>query len=95
MSTLRWTDQALDDIERIAVYVAERDLAAAIQLSDRIVDAAEAHLPTNPLLGRPGRVGGTRELVVHANYMLVYVIAEDRVEVLTVRHVARAWPDGF
>lgn len=88
-----WTMEALDDIEAIAVHVAEDDLVAAIRLVDRIVDAVDGMLPGNPRIGRPGRAQGTRELVVHRNYVVAYRITGSRIDVLTVRHAARMWPD--
>jgi addiction module RelE/StbE family toxin len=90
-----WTPRALDDIEDIAAHVAERDLAAALRLTDLIVDGVEERLPTNPNLGRPGRVPGTRELVLHRNYIAAYEVMEAGIYVLAVYHAARDWPDGF
>ena len=44
-------------------------------------------------LGRPGRVEGTRELVVAGTpYVIPYGVRENRVEVLRVFHAARKWP---
>jgi plasmid stabilization system protein ParE len=51
-----------------------------------------ARLVDHPDLGRPGRVAGTRELVAHRNYVVVYDTAGDLVRVLRVLHVARQWP---
>jgi plasmid stabilization system protein ParE len=43
-------------------------------------------------MGRPGREAGTRELVAHKNYILVYDVTADMVRVLRVLHAARQWP---
>lgn len=45
-----------------------------------------------PNMGRQGRVSGTRELVVHPNYLLVYDVVGDRVRILRVLHAAMQWP---
>jgi toxin ParE1/3/4 len=54
-----------------------------------------ALLLTSPALGRPGRVPGTRELVVHENYLVPYRVKEDTVQIIRVQHVARLWPKQF
>ena len=47
-----------------------------------------------PGRGRPGRVGGTRELVgVGTPYIVAYRVHADDVEVLTIQHGAQMWPD--
>jgi plasmid stabilization system protein ParE len=53
-----------------------------------------AGLTANPSLGRPGRVDGTRELVVaHAPYIAAYRIHENELQILAIIHTARLWPD--
>ncbi|MFC3441026.1 type II toxin-antitoxin system RelE/ParE family toxin [Sphingobium rhizovicinum] len=42
--------------------------------------------------GRPGRVTGTRELIVHRNYMLIYDVVGDVVRILRILHTRRQWP---
>lgn len=48
-----------------------------------------------PGLGRTGRIAGTRELVTHRNYILIYDTAGDVVRILRVLHAARQWPQRY
>ncbi|MDP1773155.1 MAG: type II toxin-antitoxin system RelE/ParE family toxin, partial [Methylobacter sp.] len=53
-----------------------------------------AGLTANPSLGRPGRVDGTRELIItHTPYIVAYRILGNEIQVLAVIHAARLWPD--
>lgn len=72
-------------------YIAADDIDAAIHM-DQIFTIAADRLAEHPMLGAPGRIPGTRELVVHDNYRLVYEIEEDNIRVLAVAHAARQWP---
>ena len=46
-----------------------------------------------PRSGRPGRVAGTRELVIiRTPYIAVYRIIDDTIHVLRARHSSRQWP---
>jgi toxin ParE1/3/4 len=88
-----WTVESLEQIELIVAYIAKDNVSAALALADAIFDRVEAILPDNPKAGRPGRVDGTRELVVHASYLVAYRIGKGTVDILTVQHAARLWPD--
>lgn len=88
---LVWSAGARDDLLQILSYIAERNAAAARRLHETIRHAAEL-LPAHPYIHRPGRVAGTREAVVHPNYILVYRVGTDQVEVLTVLHARRQYP---
>ncbi len=92
---LRWTRPALRDVAEIHAYLAERNPAAALKVARAIRAQAEA-LADHPRIGRPGRVAGTRELVI-AGYdcVVAYRVAADAIDLLAVRHSARMWPDGF
>jgi toxin ParE1/3/4 len=47
-----------------------------------------------PAIGRPGRVAGTRELVVSGTpYIVPYRVRGERVQIITVLHSAQRWPD--
>lgn len=89
------TSHALKEIELIVDYISTDNPTAAQELADRIFDMVEDLLSTNPGMGRPGRVSGTRELVVHSSYLLAYRIRGTSIEILTVRHAARIWPKHF
>ena len=91
MLKLRWRPQADTDVEHIFSYIAERNLAAAVRLRDAIVACAE-RLPEHPYVYRRGRAPGTREAVVHPNYILIYEVAADAVEIMRVIHARREYP---
>lgn len=82
---------AVADREAIFDFIARDKPLAALKLDEQIKRHAE-QLMLHPELGRRGRVKGTRVLVVHPNYLLVYRLARDRVEILRVKHAARQWP---
>jgi toxin ParE1/3/4 len=84
-----WTRRAFDDRRRIYYHIEEHDPIAAIVLQDVFVNRTKAELPH---LGRVGRKSGTRELVVHRHYVVIYDIKEDHIRVLRVLHTARKWP---
>jgi toxin ParE1/3/4 len=47
-------------------------------------------------MGRPGRVIGTRELIVPGTpYVVAYRVRESTMEVLAVMHSAQQWPTSF
>jgi addiction module RelE/StbE family toxin len=70
-----WTPTALDDLERIIDYIAERNLVAAIELHALIEEKTDL-LSHSSLMGRSGLVTGTRELVVHPHYVVVYDVKD-------------------
>ena len=68
---------------------------AATRIVERIYDSV-VHLSRFPKIGRLGRVPGTRELVVSDTpFIIPYRIRRDDIEVITVLHAARQWPDRF
>ena len=91
----RWTRAALSDLATIHAHISADNLAAADALRDRAIRFVETVLAVQPGIGRPGRVEGTREAVIHPNYIMVYRVKEGAVEILAVRHVARRWPGAF
>lgn len=90
---LVWTRPAHFDRRSIREYIALENPEAALAL-DELISEKACRLDDQPGLGRPGRVDGTRELVVHHHYVLVYDYdrAKDQVRILRLLHTARQWP---
>ncbi len=88
MKQLHWTPEAIQDREEIYDYIEADNPVAALALDELFLEQA-GRLVDHPGLGRPGRVTGTRELVAHRNYILVYDVAGDLVRVLRVLHAAK------
>lgn len=59
---------------------------------DEIFSETAKRLADHPRLGRVGRIKGTRELLPHPSYRLVYEIRDETVWILGVVHTARRWP---
>lgn len=88
---LFWTPEATQDRDEIYDYIEVENPLAALALDELFSEKASC-LMDHPDLGRLGRIAGTRELVVHQNYILVYDVAINLVRVLRVLHAARQWP---
>lgn len=87
-----WTPSAVADVADQLDWVAERNVLAAIDLGDAVRTAVR-RLEDFPTMGRPGRVRGTRELVVVGTpYVVVHRVDADQVVILRVLHGARRWP---
>ncbi|MCY4290411.1 MAG: type II toxin-antitoxin system RelE/ParE family toxin [Roseovarius sp.] len=86
---LVWSPQAEEDLYNIVEYIAGDNPVAAFDMFERITLTVAKILPGNPRAGRPGRADGTRELVVHENYIAACRISENRIDVLAVQHAAR------
>ena len=86
-----WAPEALQDRIDLWDYIAPDNPAAAARMDGLFSDSAN-RLAEPPKLGRAGKVAGTREIVAHEKYRLVYEISGDSVCILTLIHTARLWP---
>ncbi|CAH2802286.1 MAG: Death on curing protein, Doc toxin [uncultured Caballeronia sp.] len=68
---LFWTPEAIQDRDDIYDHIEADNAAAALDL-DELFEEKAALLIDHPGLGRIGRVTGTRELIAHRNYILIY-----------------------
>lgn len=85
---LEWTRAALADLRQILDFIAEDNPHAARALAAGFRQAAE-HLALHPFIGRRGDLEGTRELMLHRNYLLTYRVSSEAVEILQIWHVAQ------
>jgi len=90
---LEWSRFALEDREKIFDYIEQDNPLAAVAVDDRISEQVKL-LIQFPEGGRPGRIEGTRELVItRTPYIAVYCIIGDALRILRVLHSAQLWPD--
>lgn len=92
---VRWLRKALRNLDDEAGYIAADSLTAAQLVVQRVLDAVSI-LPEQPGLGRPGRVPGTRELVVlQTPYIVPYRVRGEVIEILRVFHTSRRLPQRW
>jgi len=91
MLPVRWSEPALEDLDALVRHVAQFNVQAAFDLQDRFIEAV-LPLSEHPNLFRQGRVAGTRELVAHPNYIIVYQVFSDRVEITKILHARQLYP---
>jgi toxin ParE1/3/4 len=90
---IEWSPFALADRDAIFDYIEAESPRAAIVIDDRIRRHV-GQLRRFPESGRPGRIEGTRELVIDRTpYIAAYQILGDKVRILRVLHGARLWPE--
>ena len=88
-----WSLFAIEDREAIFSYIEADSPRAAAHVDDQIEAQVEL-LAMTPEIGRPGRISGTRELVIQRTpYIAAYRIEAESVRMLRVLHGAQEWPD--
>jgi toxin ParE1/3/4 len=91
-----WSPEAIDDLAALRAYIEQDNPSAARRVALHIVRNVEILLPASPMMGRPGRVPGTRELVIpRTPFIVPYRLQGDAIHILRVFHGARRWPDQF
>jgi toxin ParE1/3/4 len=86
-----WTPEAEQDRDDVWDYIATDSVAAAARMDELFSDVV-AQLADFPLMGRAGKIAGTRELIPHESYRLVYEVEGEIIWVLALVHTARMWP---
>jgi addiction module RelE/StbE family toxin len=92
---VRWTRRARRRLHELGLYIEARNPAAAARMVTKIARSIE-RLGREPGRGRPGRIDGTRELVIVGTpYLVAYRVHVNDVEILTIQHGAQRWPDDL
>lgn len=90
---IKWSEDAILDLHSLRHYIAQDNPSAAHKISQKILYLVEL-LSEHPLIGRPGRISETRELVISGTpYIIPYRIRKENIEILRVFHAAMQWPD--
>ena len=90
--TLVWSPRAIGHLADLRAYIAQENPAAAGRIAETILLAVE-RLAEFPNLGRPGRVTGTRELVIPGTaYVILYRLRGDHLEIIALFHGRQRWP---
>ena len=92
---VRWLKKALQNLDSEFEYIAKESPEVAERVCHQI-EQAVVQLEQFPESGRPGRVRGTRELIVNGTpYILPYKVRNNEVVILRVFHSSRNWPSSF
>ncbi len=92
---VRWTRPARDDLSQIQDHIAQDNPRAAYRVAQTIRQRT-ARLAGHPHSGRPGRVQGTRELIVSDTpYLVAYRVQGEWIDILAVLHGNQRWPESF
>lgn len=91
MLELIWEPEAVDQLDGILDYIGVRNLAAAERLERAFYEKLEMACKF-PAIGRPGRVAGTCEIVIHPNYLAIYRVTETAIDILRILHSRQRYP---
>ena len=92
---VRWTTPAAKALLANQDYIARDNSSSAFEVAQHI-RVAMAQPQDHPKIGREGRVRGTRELIIHGvPYIVPYRIKRKEIQILSVYHTSRKWPESF
>ncbi len=91
MLPIVWKNNARLRVREAIDYISDFNEQAALDLESALRHSV-GRLADFPYVGRPGRVEGTRELIIHPNYLIIYRIADDAVVILNLVHARRQYP---
>jgi addiction module RelE/StbE family toxin len=93
---IEWTEQAIRHLDQAHDYIT---LSNSEEVAARVImhiATSVQQLATFPMSGRPGRVLGTRELVIsNSPFVVAYSIEKERVVILALYRGAQQWPELF
>jgi toxin ParE1/3/4 len=90
-----WSPTALRHLVSIRAFIEKDSETNAVLVAGRILSAIDL-VQTHLHLGRPGRLPGTRELVITGTpYIVPYRVRHKRLELPAVFDGRRQWPRRF
>ena len=91
---VRWLRKARLNLDSIYAYIAQDNPQAESRVIQQIVERVD-DLAANPNLdtSRPGRVAGTRELVIPPSYIIPLHIKGGALQIIGVFHARQRWPE--
>ena len=90
--TVVWSPRAIGHLAALRDWIARENPGAAARTATTLLAAVD-RLAELPNLGRPGRVSGTRELVVPGTrYVIPYRMRGEGLEIIAVFHGRQRWP---
>lgn len=94
MTRIRYSADAQRDLAQIRDYYRREGASIGSGIGRRLRTRID-RLRRFPAAGRPGRVEGTRELVIpDLPYVVVYALEGEEAQILRVLHAAQEWPSG-
>ena len=90
---IRWLILSLNDMKEISEFIGQRNERAAGKTVNSIRENVNK-LQSHSGLGRPGRVPGTRELLINP-FIVPYRVQKEEIQILRVLHTSRKWPIDF
>ena len=88
-----WLAFAAKDITEIISYIARENPIAARKLKNRLQDAVIPLAEHPYLYPASDRISGIREIVVHPNYLVLYRVGVERIEIIAVVHARQQYPN--
>jgi toxin ParE1/3/4 len=93
---IKWTERATQQLNQAHDYIALSDnKEIATRITMQIATGVQ-QLAAFPMLGKTGRVPGTRELVIsNTPFIAAYAIDKADIVILAIYHGAQLWPESF
>ena len=87
-----WSRRAVRHLVHLRQFIEKDSDQNAAPVASRILNAVDL-LQLHPEMGRPGRIVGTRELVVpDTPFIIPYRVRRERLELIAIFHGRQKWP---
>jgi toxin ParE1/3/4 len=93
---IEWTEQAIRHLDQAHDFITLSNSEGVAARVIMHIATSVQQLATFPMSGRPGRIPGTRELVIsNSPFVVAYSIEKERIVILALYHGAQQWPEVF